>query len=129
MSKKERAVKELARAKKALLAAKILLQKELFEDSVSRAYYAVLHAAKAALALSDIEVDTHDGVRSMFGLHLVKSGKIEKEFAKILTAEHEDREIGDYEIDIPIEEERAKQRVKEAEKFVRRIEKHIEQVR
>lgn len=129
MSKKERAVKELARAKKALLAAKILLQKELFEDSVSRAYYAVLHAAKAALSLSDIEVDTHDGVRSMFGLHLVKSGKIEKEFAKILTAEHEDREIGDYEIDIPIEEERAKQRVKEAEKFVRRIEKHIEQVR
>jgi len=103
-----RAFKELKRAKKALLAAKILLEKDLLEDCVSRSYYAVLHAAKAALLLSDLEADTHYGVRSMFGLHLVKTGKIEKEFAKILTAEQEDREIGDYEIEIEIEEERAK---------------------
>lgn len=122
----KRAVKELNRAKKALLAAKILIEKDLFEDCVSRAYYAVLHAAKAALALSEVEVDTHDGVRSMFGLHLVKTGKIEREFAKILTAEHEDREIGDYEIDIEIEEERARQRVSEAEKFVHRIEQYLQ---
>lgn len=126
MNEKEWAKKELRRAKKALLAAKTLLEKSLFEDCVSRAYYAVLHAAKAALALSKIEVDTHNGVRRMFGLHLVKNGKIEKEFAKILTAEHEDREIGDYEIDIEIEEERAKQRVNEAEKFVQRIEQYVQ---
>jgi len=50
----ERAVKELTRAKKALLAVKTLLEKELLEDCVSRAYYAVLHAAKAALALSEL---------------------------------------------------------------------------
>ena len=125
MNERERAVKELIRAKKALLAAKTLIDKDLFEDCVSRAYYAVLHAAKAALALSKVETDTHDGVRRMFGLHLVKSGKIEKEFAKILTAEHEDREIGDYDIDIEIEEDRASQRVKEAEKFVQRIEQYL----
>lgn len=122
----ERAVKELTRAKKALLAAKTLLEKDLFEDCVSRAYYAVLHAAKVALALSEVEADTHNRVRSMFGLHLVKTGKIEREFAKILTAEQEDREIGDYEIDIEIEEERAKQRVDEAEKFVQRIEQYLQ---
>jgi uncharacterized protein (UPF0332 family) len=62
----------------------------------------------------------------MFGLHLVKNGKIEKEFAKILTAEHEDREIGDYEIDIEIEEERARQRVHEAEKFVQKIGQYVQ---
>jgi uncharacterized protein (UPF0332 family) len=83
----ERAVKELTRAKKALLAAKTLLssscskdtilEKDLFEDCVSRAYYAVLHAAKAALTLSEVEVDSHSGARSMFGFHLVKNGKIE----------------------------------------------------
>ena len=92
MSKKasEQAVRELTRAKKALLAAKTLLEKDLFADCVSRAYYAVLYAAKAALALSEVEADSHSGVRSMFGLHLVKTGKIEREFAKILTAEQED---------------------------------------
>jgi len=128
MSKRipEHTIKELARAKKALLAAKTLIEKGLFEDCVSRAYYAVLHAAKAALSLAGVESDTHDGVRRMFGLHLVKTGKIEKEFAKILTAGQEDREIGDYEANIEIEEERARQRVNEAEKFVQRIEQYLQ---
>jgi len=88
--------KELTRAKKALQAAKTLLENQLYEDCVSRAYYAVLHAAKAALVTVGIEPESHHAVRRMFGLHLVKAGKIEKEFAKILTAEQEDREIGDY---------------------------------
>jgi len=38
--------KELIRAKKALLAAKTLLENQLYKDCVSRSYYAVLHAAK-----------------------------------------------------------------------------------
>jgi uncharacterized protein (UPF0332 family) len=104
----------------------MLLKNDLFEDCVSRAYYAVLHAAKAALALSEVEADSHNAVRRMFGLHLVKTKKIEREFARILIAEQEDREIGDYEINIGIEEERAKQRVDEAEKFVERIEQYLQ---
>lgn len=64
----------------------------------------------------------------MFGLHLVKTGKIEKEFARILTAEQEDREISDYEVSIEIEEERARQRVNEAEKFVQRIEQYLQRL-
>jgi uncharacterized protein (UPF0332 family) len=122
----ERALKELNRAKKALLAAKILIEKDLREDCISRAYYAVLHGAKAALSMVGVEPDTHDGVRRMFGLHLVKTGKIEKEFAKIFTAEQEDREIGDYAIYINIEKERANQRVNEAEKFLKRIEQYLQ---
>ena len=51
--------KELIRAKKALLAAKTLLENQLYEDCVSRSYYAVLHAAKAALATKDIEPVSH----------------------------------------------------------------------
>ena len=35
----ERSIKELNRAKRALKSAKILLEKKLFEDCVSRAYY------------------------------------------------------------------------------------------
>jgi uncharacterized protein (UPF0332 family) len=128
MSKRtpEHIVKELARARKALLASKTLLEKGLFEDCVSRAYYAVLHAAKASLFLAGVAPDSHDGVRRMFGLHLVKTGNIEKEFAKILTAAQEDREIGDYEVGIEIEEERARQRVNEAEKFMQRIEQYLD---
>ncbi len=118
--------KELIRAKKALLAAKTLLENQLYEDCVSRAYYAVLHAAKAALATKDIEPESHNAVKRMFGLHLIKTGEIEKDFAKILTAEQEDRAIGDYNIYIEIEQDRALKRVRDAEKFVERIDKYLQ---
>jgi len=118
--------KELIRAKKALLAAKTLLENNLYEDCVSRAYYAVLHAAKAALIMEGIEPQSHHAVRRMFGLHLVKTGKIEKDFARILTAEQEDREIGDYDIHIEIEPDTAQKRVADAEKFIERIEKYLQ---
>jgi len=118
--------KELIRAKKALLAAKTLLENQLYEDCVSRAYYAVLHAAKAALAIKDIEPESHNAVKRMFGLHLIKTGEIEKDFAKILTAEQEDRAIGDYNIYIEIEQDRALKRVRDAEKFVDRIDKYLQ---
>jgi len=64
----------------------------------------------------------------MFGLHLVKSGKIEKEFSDILAVEQEDRTISDYEVDVEIDEETARQRVDEAERFVERIEKYIQEL-
>ena len=122
----QKAQKELIRANKALLAAKALWENHLFEDCVSRAYYAVLHAAKAALAMADVEPESHHAVRRMFGLHLVKTGKIEKEFARILTAQQEDRELGDYDIYIEIEKDRASKRVHDAEKFLQRIEKYLQ---
>lgn len=118
--------KELIRAQKALSAAKALLEFKLYEDCVSRAYYAVLHAAKAALAKEGIEPQSHNAVRRMFGLHLVKTGKLEKDFAIILTAEQEDREIGDYDIHIEIEKDTAQKRVADAEKFVQGIEKYLQ---
>ncbi|MBM4043727.1 MAG: HEPN domain-containing protein [Planctomycetes bacterium] len=124
-SAKNRAAKELVRARKSLLAAMALLEKGLFEDCVSRAYYAVLHAAKAALATVGVASDTHNGVRRMFGLHLVKTGRIEREFAGILTEEHEDREIAEYDVDEEITEETARSRAREAEKFVQRVEQYL----
>lgn len=118
--------KELSRSKKALSAAKALLAYQLYEDCASRAYYSVLHAAKAALAIEGIEPQSHHAVRRMFGLYLVKTGKIEKDFARILTAEQEDREIGDYDIHTEIEQDTAQKRVADAEEFIERIEKYLQ---
>jgi len=125
MNNVEQAKKELARANKALMAAKTLFENHLYEDCVSRTYYAVLHAAKAALIKTGIEAESHQAVRRMFGLHLVKTGQIEKHFAEILTAQQEDREIGDYDIYLDIEQDRASKRVSDAEKFIQRIEKYL----
>jgi hypothetical protein len=85
------------------------LENQLYEDCVSRSYYAVLHAAKAALIKIGVEAESHRAVRRMFGLHLVKTEQIEKHFSQILTAQ----------------QERAAKRVHDAERFVRRIEKYL----
>jgi uncharacterized protein (UPF0332 family) len=117
--------RELARARRSLLASETLLNHELYEDAISRAYYAVLHASKAALATVDIFPGSHRSVRRLFGLHLVQTQVIEREFAAILTAEQEDRELSDYDIMIVIEKGRASQRVNDARRFVERIENYL----
>ena len=122
----EQAKKELARANKSLQAARILLENQLYEDCVSRSYYAVLHAAKSALTKVGIEAKSHQAVKRMFGLHFIKTEQIEKHFAEILTAQQQDREIGDYNIYLNIQKDRASKRVSDAEKFIKRIEKFLQ---
>lgn len=117
--------REMARAEKALRAAVTLFDGELYEDAVSRAYYAVLHSAKAALVTSNVSPYSHQGVRRMFGLHMVKTGLIEPEYANILTVEQEDREMSDYEVTFEMKKDRANQRINEAQRFLKRIERYL----
>lgn len=70
---------EWNRARQSLQAAETLTRDGLYADAISRAYYSILHAAKAALHVHDIVAESHPAVRRMFGLHLVKAGEIESE--------------------------------------------------
>jgi uncharacterized protein (UPF0332 family) len=79
--------KEIERGKKSLRAAKKLFDEELFEDAISRAYYAILHAAKAVLLRENVKVDSHEAVKRLFGMHLIKTGKIKSKYSKILREE------------------------------------------
>ena len=88
-------------------AAKKLLEAELFADAVSRAYYACLHGVKAALLIEGVKVSSHRAVLNLFGQHLVKTGKIEKEYGKVLREEQEDREVCDYDVFQVVESDRA----------------------
>jgi uncharacterized protein (UPF0332 family) len=110
--------KEIERGEKALKSAQLLSENGLYEDAVSRAYYAVLHLAKAALLSQDVRTSSHKGVLAMFGLHLVEKGLIGPDMAKILAKEKEERELGDYDVMIDIDQERAAERVHQAEQFV-----------
>jgi uncharacterized protein (UPF0332 family) len=51
--------KEIERGEKALKAAQLLSENGLYEDAVSRAYYAVLHFAKAALLSQGVRTSSH----------------------------------------------------------------------
>ena len=55
-SRVEEVQAELLRAEKSLRAAQSLLDGNFLEDALSRAYYAILHAARAALLAEGVTV-------------------------------------------------------------------------
>jgi uncharacterized protein (UPF0332 family) len=90
---------EWSRARQSLQAAETLTSDGLYADAISRAYYSILHAAKAALHVHDIVAESHPAVRRMFGLHLVKTGEIEPEWSAYLTESLDDRLAADYDVE------------------------------
>jgi len=62
---------EWRRATESLGAAESCRRDGFYADSISRTYYVILHAAKAALQLRDIASESHAAVKRLFGLHLV----------------------------------------------------------
>ena len=116
---------EFARALKALQAAKLLQAEGLFEDAVSRAYYAVMHAAKAALLVHDRIAESHAAIRRYFGSMLVRTGRIEKEWAGILAREQDRRIAADYNANLLMDAESSLHLVEDADRFVERIRKYL----
>jgi uncharacterized protein (UPF0332 family) len=87
---------ELARARRMLEAATALHGLGFHEDAVSRAYYAVFHAASALLATIGRTVRTQDGLRAAIGQHFVRAGLLEPRFARVLARVAADRNDADY---------------------------------
>ena len=116
---------EFARAQKSLQAAKILQADGLFEDAVSRAYYAVMHSAKAALLVHDKVSESHAAIRRHFGSVLVRNGRIEKEWAAILAREQDRRIAADYDATLSIHADASLPLVEDADRFVQRIRKYL----
>jgi len=112
---------EWRRSLKAQGAAELLLEAGFYEDAVSRAYYAVLHAAKAALLARDIVTESHTAVRRLFGKELVQQGLLEKEWAMILAHEQDERASADYDVELTFSREVAAQRVEKSRRFLERI--------
>ena len=86
---------EWRRAWRTLLAAELLAREGYHEDSVSRAYYAILHAAKASLFVRGVMAESHAAVRRLFGKHLVLSGDVERCWVTYLGASLDDRLAAD----------------------------------
>ena len=122
---REMAVAEWRRALEALGAAEVLMRTGYAKDSISRSYYAVLHAAKSALFVHDVATSSHSGTRSMFGLHLVNSGEIERKWAGDLAEGTDDRLMADYGMQVRFSSEEARCGHERAEAFVDRIRRYL----
>ncbi|MEW6663390.1 MAG: HEPN domain-containing protein [Bacillota bacterium] len=115
---REKLFRQLKKADEKLNAAKKLLELRLLDDAVSRAYYAMFHAAKALLEADGLYSKTHSGLLTLFAQHFVKTGIIAKAFFDTLSSAKELRESGDYEAFFSAEAGETKEIVEQAEAFV-----------
>src|SRR3972149_4858935 len=116
---------EWRRARESLGAAEPLASEEYYADAVSRAYYVILHAAKAALYVHDVTANTHAAVRRMFSLHLIKSGALEKKWAAYVSKSLDERLAADYDPEIAVSEKEASRECRQTRQFIRRIRRYL----
>jgi uncharacterized protein (UPF0332 family) len=118
----------IQKAEKKLEVAEKLFKSGDYEDAVSRAYYAVFHAAQALLLTEGERAETHKGVVTLFGLLFVKTGKFSKKLGKYFANLKDDRESGDYEIFSYIDEDTVKIALKEAKEFLNETNSYLEKL-
>ena len=116
---------EWRRAARTLAAAELLVREGYSEDAVARAYYAILHAAKAALSVHDVIAESHSSVRGLFGKHLILTGAIEREWSKQLAASLDDRLAADYDAATFFSTAEARCECDSARAFIGRIRRYL----
>lgn len=116
---------QIKKGKEKIDAAKVLLKEGFIDDAISRAYYCMFHAASAVLLAEGITVDSHSALKTMFGLHLIKTAKIDKKYGRWLNRLKDERENGDYDIFTSFNHEDAQESIDEAAEFIEEMMKYL----
>ena len=87
---------EVAKGRASLAAAERLLDLGLFDDAVSRFYYAAFHFASAALLALGIEVGSHRALLTLFSQHLVHPKHLSVLSGRVLAGLASSRNQADY---------------------------------
>ena len=114
--------RQLQLADEALNDALLLLQHDRLKAASNRAYYAIYHSVQTALAnvISDLP-RSHSGSINQFGRHYVRTGIIDKRFARYLQDAYNIRRQSDYEVFYAAQDSVVGDTVRNAQDFVEEI--------
>ena len=116
---KEKINKAMNLAKYQIKSANVLLEAEQFRDSITHSYYAMFTAAKAMLFTEDYESKSHENTLSEFGrIFLHESNRFSRESYEAYYNTKKLRKKTSYDYTVDFNEEDAKKRVIQAEKFI-----------
>lgn len=118
---KEKIARLIAKADRKLKVARDLYEDKSYEDSISRAYYAMFQAATALLLTRDIVCCTHSGLLKMFSLYFIKTGQVDKRYFDMLSEAKDLRENGDYEPFFVGVSEDAESAIENAMEFIEKV--------
>lgn len=88
---------EMRHSEVALRAARMLKEASLYNDALSRLYYALFHAMTALLLARGIEPRRHRALVSLLGTHVVPSGVLAAEDIALVSKVCGYRDLADYE--------------------------------
>ncbi len=114
------------RAAECLQAAQLMLDNHLLSDSIGRSYYAMFHAATAALLKTGTVRGSHNAIIAAFSQFLVKPGLVEKRWHGLLRKAYEARAKSDYRPSIGDTIERARTLLDGAREFVATCQAFVE---
>jgi uncharacterized protein (UPF0332 family) len=97
-----------------------------YEDAVSRAYYAMYHAARAVLSTVNVFPKTHEGVVSEFGKRFVLTGVVQKELGRDLADAKAARETYEYSVTSKVGKAEAGTILSNAQRFVEAVKRVLE---
>ena len=86
----------IQRAYETLKEAQVMMRESFYNAAVNRLYYACYYAAVSLLLKYDHQPQTHNGVKTMLGLHFISTGKLPIKIGKIFSTLFEKRHSGDY---------------------------------
>jgi len=121
--KEEVAQRFLASAKEDLESAVFLESGGFHRIAISRAYYAFLDAADGALVAKGFTPKSHAGTISLFGLHFVDTGLVDRKYGRWFNLAKKARLDADYERDKVFTAEDAREAIAQATEFVETIER------
>lgn len=122
LSKEERTAlikAKVSDAEQMIAVAKINHQFEFYNSAINRLYYACFHVASAALISIGIdEVKRHEGVRNMFSLHFIKTGRISQAWSHFYSYMFSCRSEADYDSFVTYTKEETEELLPQVEEFV-----------
>lgn len=81
--------------------------------------------AEAVLLTKSITASSHKGVISLFGEHFVKTEIFERNLGKALNDAYDKRLVGDYGVGFTVTEQQARDLLKTAQDFVRKLKSYL----
>lgn len=99
-----------------------MYKQQYWDIASNRYYYACYHAVQALLIKNGLNSHTHDGLITSFGLHFVKTGKIDRKLGAFLSRIEQLRKKGDYNCFFSVSEEEIATMVEPAKELILKIE-------
>ncbi len=116
-SKNEYINYRLSKSKEIFEDAILLADNQRWNSCVNRLYYSSFYLVSSLLIKQGVKSESHNGVKTQFNLHFIKSGKLDIKYGKLYSNLFHWRQESDYADFIDFDEETVKPLINEVIEF------------